>query len=138
MPEVLSGQWIWTVTTCLMYTTTYLHLSKCLSSNIYLNGKEQEILSGYENVKPEMTKERGRTMTTRTLNMAVLGAGNVGGTLGRKWNVAGYQVAFGVSDPNGKNAQALRNELGDQVTIGSVADVLSTKPEVVVMALPGT
>jgi len=77
-------------------------------------------------------------MTTRTLNIAVLGAGNVGGTLGRKWNVAGYRVAFGVSDPNGKNAQALRNELDDQVTIGSVADVLSTNPEVVVMALPGT
>jgi 8-hydroxy-5-deazaflavin:NADPH oxidoreductase len=77
-------------------------------------------------------------MTTRTLSIAVLGAGNVGGTLGRKWNVAGYRVAFGVSDPKGKNAQALRNELDDQVTIGSVADVLSTNPEVVVMALPGT
>lgn len=76
-------------------------------------------------------------MTTRTLSIAVLGAGNVGGTLGRKWNVAGYRVAFGVSDPNGKNAQALRNELDDKVTIGSVADVLSTNPEVVVMALPG-
>src|SRR5260370_41469158 len=106
MPEVLSGQWIWTVTTCLMYTTTYLHLSKCLSSNIYLNGKEQEILSGYENVKPEMTKERGRTMTTRTLNMAELGAGNVDGTLGRKWSVPGYKVASGVRCPKGTNAQS--------------------------------
>jgi len=85
-----------------------------------------------------MMKERGRTMTTRTLSIAVLGAGNIGGTLGRKWHVAGYRVAFGVSDPNGKNAQALRNELDDHVTIGSVADVLNTNPEVVVMALPGT
>src|SRR5260370_37696890 len=108
MPEVLSGQWIWTVTTCLMYTTTYLHLSKCSSSNIYLNGKEQEILSGYENVKCEMTKERGRTMTTTTLNMAGLGAGNVGGTLGRRLNGAGYQLAFGGSEPSWQNADALR------------------------------
>ena len=77
-------------------------------------------------------------MTTRTLSIAVLRAGNVGGTLGRKWDVAGYRVAFGVSDPNGKNAQTLRNELDDKVTIGSIADVLSTNPEVVVMALPGT
>ncbi|MGO8948819.1 MAG: NADPH-dependent F420 reductase [Ktedonobacterales bacterium] len=77
-------------------------------------------------------------MTAGTLTIVVLGAGNVGGTLGRKWNVAGHRVAFGVSNPKGKNAQALRNELGDQVTIDSVAAVLSTNPDVVVMALPGT
>jgi len=50
---------------------------------------------------------------------------------------AGYQVAFGVSDPNGKNAQALRSELGDKVAIGSVADALSSSPDVVDMAIPG-
>lgn len=76
-------------------------------------------------------------MTTRTVTIAVLGAGNIGGTLGRKWSGTGHQVAFGVSDPNGKKAQALRTELGDKVKIGSVADVLGTRPDVVVMALPG-
>src|SRR3974377_1261539 len=97
------GIWVWkqlTMTTCLVYTTTCLYVSKCLDSNIYSNVKRQEVLSAYENVKHEMTKVRGRTMTTRTLSIAVLGAGNVGGTLGRKWHVAGYRVAFGVSDPN--------------------------------------
>src|SRR5438105_4183838 len=78
------------------------------------------------------------TMSTRTLNVVVLGAGNIGGTLGRKWSVAGHKVAFGVSDPNGKHAQALRSELGNKVTVGSVAEVLSTNPDVVVMAIPGT
>ena len=77
-------------------------------------------------------------MTTGTLNIAVLGAGNIGGTLGRKWSAAGHQVAFGVSDPNGKHAQALRSEPGDKVTIGSLAEALDTNPDVVVMALPGT
>src|SRR5579859_5496858 len=77
-------------------------------------------------------------MTARTLNIAVLGAGNIGGTLGRKWSAAGHKVAFGVSDPNGKKSQALRAELGDAVTIGSVAEALNTNPDVVVMALPGT
>ena len=77
-------------------------------------------------------------MTTEKLNIAVLGAGNIGGTLGRKWSAAGHQVDFGVSDPNGKKAQALRAELGDKVTIGSVADTLGTNADVVVMALPGT
>src|SRR5436305_1013497 len=81
---------------------------------------------------------KGRKMTTRTLHIAVLGAGNIGGTLGRKWGAAGHKVAFGVNDPNGKNAQKLRSELGDKVIIGSVAEALSTNPEVVVMAVPGT
>jgi 8-hydroxy-5-deazaflavin:NADPH oxidoreductase len=76
-------------------------------------------------------------MTTRTLNIAVLGAGNIGGTLGRKWSAAGHKVAFGVSDPNGKKSQVLRAELGDTVIIGSVAEALNTNPDVVVMALPG-
>ena len=76
-------------------------------------------------------------MTTGTLRIAVLGAGNIGGTLGRKWLSAGHPMIFGVSDPNGKNAQALMSEFGDKVTIGSVADVLSDNPDVVVMALPG-
>jgi len=77
-------------------------------------------------------------MTTGKLTIAVLGAGNIGGTLGRKWVSAGYRVAFGVNDPNGKNAQKLRSELGDKVTIGTIADVLSNNPDVVVMAVPGT
>jgi len=76
-------------------------------------------------------------MTTEKLKIAVLGAGNIGGTLGRKWVSTGYQVAFGVSDPNGKHAQALHRELGDKVAIGSVADALSSHPDVMVMALPG-
>ena len=76
-------------------------------------------------------------MSTRTLNVAVLGGGNIGGTLGRKWSLAGHKVAFGVNDPNGKHAQSLRSELGNQVTIGSVAEVLSTNPDLVVMAIPG-
>jgi predicted dinucleotide-binding enzyme len=76
-------------------------------------------------------------MATETFKIAVLGAGNIGGTLGRKWIAAGHSVAFSVNDPNGKNAQALRSEFGDKATIGSVADVLNNNPDVVVLALPG-
>ncbi len=76
-------------------------------------------------------------MTTGKLTIVVLGAGNIGGTLGRKWAGAGHQVAFGVQDPNGKHAQALRSDLGNKVTIGSVAQALSSNPDVVVMAVPG-
>src|SRR5205085_12154689 len=92
----------------------------------------QQFLSGDKYRKEEMT------MSARTLNIAVLGAGNIGGTLGRKWSLAGHKVAFGVSDPNGNHAQALHSELGNKVTIGSVAEALSTNPDVVVTAIPGT
>ena len=36
------------------------------------------------------------------LEIGVLGAGNVGGTLGRRWARAGHKVIFGVRDPNEK------------------------------------
>src|SRR5579884_954097 len=76
-------------------------------------------------------------MATEKLTIAVLGAGNIGGTIGRKWVSAGYQVVFGVNDSNGKNAQALRSELGNGAKIGTVADALGSNPDVVFMALPG-
>ena len=70
------------------------------------------------------------------LRIAVLGAGNIGGTLGRKWAAAGHKVTFGVTDPAGARAQALRAELGNKVTIGLVAEALAAG-NVVVMAFPG-
>jgi hypothetical protein len=76
-------------------------------------------------------------MATEKLNIAVLGAGNIGGTLGRRWVNAGHSVAFGVNDPGGKNAQALRSELGNRAKIGTIADALGGNPDVVFMALPG-
>ena len=76
-------------------------------------------------------------MATEKHTIAVLGAGNVGGTLGPKWIEAGHQVAFGVSDPNGKHAQALRDKMGDKAVIGTVDTALSNNPEIVVLALPG-
>jgi 8-hydroxy-5-deazaflavin:NADPH oxidoreductase len=72
----------------------------------------------------------------KELRIAVLGAGNIGGTLGRKWVAAGHKVSFGVTNPDSARAQALRAELGTKVTIGSVADALADS-DVVVMALPG-
>ncbi len=70
------------------------------------------------------------------LRIAVLGAGNIGGTLGRKWAAAGHKVTFGVNDPAGARAQALQAELGNKVTISSVAGALAAG-NVIVMALPG-
>lgn len=77
-------------------------------------------------------------MATEKLTIAVLGAGNIGGIIGRKWVSAGHKVVFGVNDINGKNAQSLRSELGERAKIGTIAEALSSNPDVVFIAIPGT
>src|SRR5260370_23261918 len=72
------------------------------------------------------------------IKIVVLGAGNIGGTLGRKWVAAGHQVVFGVNNPNGEKASKLRSDLGDRAVIHPTADALATNPDVVVLAIPGT
>ncbi len=76
-------------------------------------------------------------MAEEKLVVAVLGAGNIGGTLGKKWSIAGHNVHFGVNDPVGKHAQALRTELGEQIMIGTLEDALQGNLDVVLVALPG-
>lgn len=73
-----------------------------------------------------------------TIKIVVLGAGHIGGTLGSKWVATGHRVVFGVNNPNGENARKLRSELGDRATIGTIAEALTTNPDVVVLAIPGT
>lgn len=70
------------------------------------------------------------------IRVAVLGAGNIGGTLGRKWVAAGHDVTFGMRDPRDARAQALRAEVGERAKIGSLDEALASG-DVVVMALPG-
>ena len=71
------------------------------------------------------------------VKIVVLGAGNIGGTLGRKWIEAGNQVVFGVNNPNGEKANKLCSELGDRAVIRTTAEALTTNPDVVVLAIPG-
>jgi predicted dinucleotide-binding enzyme len=71
-----------------------------------------------------------------SLRITILGAGPIGGTLGRKWAKAGHSLAFGVQNPSSERAQALRQDLGEQVFIGSPAEALA-KGDIVVLALAG-
>ena len=41
------------------------------------------------------------------MKIAIIGAGNVGGTLGRAWVKAGHEVMFGVRDPSSPKVAAL-------------------------------
>jgi predicted dinucleotide-binding enzyme len=47
------------------------------------------------------------------MKLAIIGAGNVGGTLGTAWaQKAGHEIAFGVRNPTAEKAQALVAKLG--------------------------
>lgn len=65
------------------------------------------------------------------MRIAVLGAGNIGGTLGRAWLRAGHEVRFGVRSPD--KYAALRDEGGILTT---ATDAVSGA-DVVLLAVPG-
>lgn len=71
-----------------------------------------------------------------SLRIAILGAGDIGGTLGRKWAKAGHSIAFGVKNPSSERTQSLREDLGDQIFIGSAAEAL-VQSDIVLLAVPG-
>ena len=60
---------------------------------------------------------------TGPMRIAVIGAGNIGRTLGGKWVTAGHQVVYGVRSPGAPDTAA-------------VADAVATA-EVVTLAVPG-
>jgi 8-hydroxy-5-deazaflavin:NADPH oxidoreductase len=71
-----------------------------------------------------------------TLRVAVLGGGNIGGTIGRKWVAAGHTVAFGVRDPQDAKSQALQ-QAASNATVVTVKEALASDPQVILFAVPG-
>lgn len=70
------------------------------------------------------------------LRITILGAGPIGSTLGHKWAKAGHSLAYGLQNTSSERAQALRQDLGARVFIGSPAEALA-KGDIVVLALAG-
>lgn len=69
------------------------------------------------------------------MRIAIIGAGNVGGTLGRMWAAKDHEVAFGIQRPNDAKVQALLTATGKRARAASVKDAVSGA-EVVVLATP--
>jgi len=67
------------------------------------------------------------------MKIGIIGAGNIGSTLGRKWADAGHIIEFGVRDPAGAKYDDLHG-VGAVVTVGEAADF----GEAVLLALPGS
>jgi len=56
------------------------------------------------------------------MKLAIIGAGNVGGTLGTAWaRKAGHEIFFGVRNPTAEKTQALVQNLGGKARAGTPA-----------------
>lgn len=67
------------------------------------------------------------------MNIGIIGAGNIGGTLGRLWIQAGHHVCFGARDT--ARVKPLLEELGSAASVGST-DAAARFGDVVVFAGP--
>ena len=69
------------------------------------------------------------------MKIAVIGAGNVGGTLGKRLAGAGHEVAFGARDPAEARVAALVRESGRRARAASVPEA-ARDAAVVLLAVP--
>lgn len=69
------------------------------------------------------------------MKIAVIGAGNVGGALGKLWATKGHEVMFGVRDPKEDKVQEVIKTTGGKARAGTVKDAASFG-EAVVIATP--
>jgi NADPH-dependent F420 reductase len=69
------------------------------------------------------------------MKIAIIGAGNVGGTLGKRWARAGHEVAFGARDPAEAKLVALVRESGPTARAAAVPEAVR-QAAVVVLTVP--
>jgi predicted dinucleotide-binding enzyme len=70
------------------------------------------------------------------MKLAIIGAGNVGGTLGTAWaQKAGHEIFFGVRSPKSDKTQALLHTLGGKARAGTAAEAAAFG-EIIVLTTP--
>jgi hypothetical protein len=70
------------------------------------------------------------------MKLAIIGAGQVGGTLGTAWaQKAGHDIFFGVRDPKSDKTQALLQKLGGKARAGTAAEAAAFG-EIIVLTTP--
>jgi 8-hydroxy-5-deazaflavin:NADPH oxidoreductase len=70
------------------------------------------------------------------MKIAVLGAGNIGGSLAKHWAQAGHQIALGVRDPNKAEVQNLIRQLGSGARATSLQESVADA-DAILFAVPG-
>ena len=69
------------------------------------------------------------------MKITIIGAGNVGGTVGKRWAENGHAVRFGVRDPQADKVNALLDTIEGNTAALNVAEA-ATFGEVIVLATP--
>jgi 8-hydroxy-5-deazaflavin:NADPH oxidoreductase len=69
------------------------------------------------------------------MEIAIIGAGDVGGTLGRLWANKGHQIMFGVRNFQGHNVLNLIRSIDSGVKVGTIGEAASFA-DVIVLAIP--
>ena len=69
------------------------------------------------------------------MKIGIIGAGNVGGTLGKGWANKGHAVQFGVRKPSDSELTKLLAEAGKSASVGTIAEAVQFG-EIVVLAVP--
>jgi NADPH-dependent F420 reductase len=69
------------------------------------------------------------------MKIAIVGSGNVGSALGKRWAANGHQVIFGSRDPQSEKTQNLIHSMGANAHAGPVR-MAATTADVVVFATP--
>src|SRR5690606_15390425 len=84
-----------------------------------------------------LTQDTPNTSRREIVKIAVLGTGNVGGTLGKRWAQAGHQVLFGSRDPASEKVQKLIAETGHGARAVSPAEAAQAS-DVILLSTPWT
>ncbi|MGH9928598.1 MAG: NADPH-dependent F420 reductase [Pyrinomonadaceae bacterium] len=69
------------------------------------------------------------------MKIAILGAGNVGATLGRGFAEGGHEVFFGVRNPQDETHQTLVKDIGAQARVAAVKDA-ARDADLILLAVP--
>ena len=70
------------------------------------------------------------------MNIAIIDAGNVGGTLGLAWaKKAGHEICFGVREPKADKTQTLLRAIGGKARAGTAAEAAAFS-DTIVLATP--
>jgi hypothetical protein len=71
------------------------------------------------------------------MEIAIIGTGSVGSTLGRGWAAEGHNVVYGSRNPASEGVQSLVTDIGERARATTPAEAAAAG-EVVLLAVPGT
>jgi 8-hydroxy-5-deazaflavin:NADPH oxidoreductase len=70
------------------------------------------------------------------MKLAIIGSGNIGGTLGKRWLEHGHEVVFGVRDQSSPKVATLRAGLADKANIATTQEAVRGS-DAVLLAISG-